>query len=105
MTEAARSLPSSLQEPQECAAMSRSNLPVPVGPVVEVRRERVTPYGRAERKGGAFEAHLLGQDGMLRGLKGGETVLDAARHAYLDTEYSGEADRRPPAGVLKVRDI
>ena len=85
--------------------MSRSNLPVPVGPVIEVRRDRIAPGVRAERGGGVFEAQLLGQDGARRGLKGGETVLGAARAAYLDTEYSGEADRRPPVGLLKVRDV
>lgn len=87
--------------------MGRSNLPVPVGPVVEARRENAHAYARAAQpaKAGPFDAHLLGQDGARRGLKGGAPVLDAARAAYLDTEYSGEADRRPPLGVLKVRTI
>jgi hypothetical protein len=87
--------------------MSRSNLPVPVGPVVEARRERLgaQSQARAKAKAGAFDAQLLGQDGIKRGLKGGAPVLDAARAAYLDAEYSGEADRRPPVGLLKVKSI
>ena len=88
--------------------MSRSNLPVPVGPVTEARRERAgaQPQPRAAaRPAGAFDAQLLGQDGVRRGLKGGAPVLDAARAAYLDAEYSGEADRRPPVGLIKVTKV
>jgi hypothetical protein len=87
--------------------MTHSNLPVPVGPVVEARRERAGAhaYGEAQVKAGVFDAQLLGQDGVRRGLKGGAPVLDAARAAYLDAEYSGEADRRPPVGILKVRKV
>jgi hypothetical protein len=32
-------------------------------------------------------------------------VLDSARSTYLGTEYSGEADRRPKAGLLKKTEI
>ena len=78
--------------------MSRSNLPVPVGQSYETPREPTGPAGGA--KAGAFDAQLIGQDGRKRGLKGGAPVLDAARAAYLGAEYSGEADRRPPAGLL-----
>ncbi len=87
--------------------MSRSNLPVPVGPALEFRHERagVQTHGKAQAKAGAFDAQLLGQDSARRGLRGGAPVLDAARAAYLDTEYSGEADRRPPTGILKVRKV
>ena len=53
----------------------------------------------------AFAAHLYGQSGQKRGLRGGQPVLDAARSAYLETEYSGPADRRPPKGVLKKTEI
>lgn len=52
-----------------------------------------------------FAAHLYGQSGQKRGLRGGQPVLDAARSAYLETEYSGPADRRPPKGVLKKTEI
>lgn len=46
----------------------------------------------------AFAAHLLGQEGQKRGLRGGKEVLDQARSTYLSAEYSGPADRRPPKG-------
>jgi hypothetical protein len=77
--------------------MSRSaNLPVPVGPV----REHARPTARAAAAG-PVEAQLWGQPGARRGLKGGAPVLDAARSAYLTAEWSGPADRRPPAGLLR----
>ena len=53
----------------------------------------------------AFAAHLYGQSGQKRGLRGGKPVLDAARAAYLETEYSGPDDRRPPKGLLKKTEI
>ena len=78
--------------------MSRSNLPVPVGQPYTPRREA----GRSapQPKAGAFDAQVIGQEGAKRGLKGGAPVLDAARAAYLEAEYSGGADRRPPAGLI-----
>jgi hypothetical protein len=53
----------------------------------------------------AFAAHLMGQSGQKRGLRGGQEVLDAARSTYLGTEYSGPADRRPKAGLIKKTEI
>lgn len=53
----------------------------------------------------AFAAHIYGQQGQKRGLRGGQPVLDAARTAYLETEYSGPDDRRPPKGLLKKTEI
>ncbi|MBO9710627.1 MAG: hypothetical protein J7521_20690 [Caulobacter sp.] len=52
-----------------------------------------------------FAAHLMGQSGQKRGLRGGQEVLDAARSTYLGTEYSGTADRRPKAGLIKKTEI
>jgi hypothetical protein len=52
-----------------------------------------------------FAAHLMGQSGQKRGLRGGQEVLDAARSTYLGTEYSGPADRRPKAGLIKKTEI
>ncbi len=54
---------------------------------------------------GAFEAQMLGQTGARKGLRGGPPVLDAARSAYLGTEYTGEKDRRPPPGQAKKTEI
>ncbi|UAL10243.1 hypothetical protein [Caulobacter segnis] len=53
----------------------------------------------------AFAAHVMGQSGQKRGLRGGQEVLDTARSTYLGTEYSGPADRRPKAGLLKKTNI
>jgi hypothetical protein len=53
----------------------------------------------------AFAAHLMGQAGQKRGLRGGQEVLDAARSTYLGTEYSGPADRRPKTGLIKKTNI
>jgi hypothetical protein len=52
-----------------------------------------------------FAAHLMGQSGQKRGLRGGQEVLDAARSTYLGTEYSGRADRRPKAGLIKKTEV
>jgi hypothetical protein len=75
--------------------MTRSNLPVPVGKAYAARDEAV-----AAGTAGVVDAQLYGQTGQKRGLKGGAPVLDAARTAYLEAEYSGEADRRPPPGLI-----
>jgi hypothetical protein len=73
-----------------------AQLPVPyaAGPA---RREapRSPPRGDAR-----FAAQLLGAGGERRGLKGGPVVLDAARAAYLETQYAGLYERRLPVGGL-----
>ena len=48
----------------------------------------------------AFDAQMLTQGTVKRGLRGGKEVLDAARSTYLKTEWSGPADRRPPEGLF-----
>lgn len=53
----------------------------------------------------AFTAQMIGQAGVRKGLKGGPPVLDAARGAYLETEYSGPRDRRPRPGKAGRTDI
>jgi hypothetical protein len=72
--------------------------------VVYVRDDKpaLTP-----RKGGfaTFAAHLMGQSGQKRGLRGGQEVLDSARSTYLGTEFSGGSDRRPQTGLLKKTQI
>lgn len=63
------------------------------------------PRNRGRNAFAAFAAHLMGQSGQKRGLRGGQEVLDAARSTYLGTEYSGQADRRPKAGLIKKTEI
>jgi hypothetical protein len=45
----------------------------------------------------ALNAQIIGGP-PRRGLKGGAETLKAARSVYLETEYSGSADRRPKPG-------
>lgn len=84
-----------------------SNLPVPLAP--EAAEEPGHVGGPAGRRAAAtdptFEAQVLGQPGIKRGLRGGEEVLKAARATYLGAEYSGRADRRPKPGILRKTEI
>lgn len=82
------------------AADGGTNLPV----VIE-QPEAATPPPPRQDGYAAFAAHLYGQTGQKRGLRGGQPVLDAARTAYLETEYSGPDDRRPAKGLLKKTEI
>lgn len=66
---------------------------------------RPAPAPAADAGAAAFAAQLMGQSGQRRGLKGGAPVLDAARSAYLGTEYSGAAERRPRPGKAEDTDI
>ncbi len=54
----------------------------------------------AARLDAAYAAQLYGQPQQKRGLRGGAPVLEAARQAYLEAEYSGENDRRPSSGLV-----
>ena len=81
----------------EPAATAPTQLPVPV----DAPRAIEPP---AQRRGGfaSFFAQMMGQGGQKRGLRGGPETLDRARTAYLETEWSGPADRRPrPGGLTK----
>jgi hypothetical protein len=53
----------------------------------------------------AFSAQMMGQGGQKRGLRGGPETLDHARHAYLEAEWSGGADRRHARGKIAKREI
>jgi hypothetical protein len=72
----------------------------------------LTPYTgdaaskpRAPQDEATFTAQMMGQKGVRRGLKGGPPVLKQARSVYLETEYSGPNDRRPPAGLIRKTEI
>jgi hypothetical protein len=80
----------------------KSGLPVPVsGPV------SASQGGAAAARGAdaAFTAQMLGQTGQKRGLKGGPPVLEAAKTAYLDAEWSGAQDRRRRTGKIAKKEI
>jgi hypothetical protein len=53
----------------------------------------------------AFAAHLMGQGGQKRGLRGGPETLDKARSTYLETEWSGPADRRLRSGRITKTEV
>ena len=80
-------------------------------PVTEVVDEPVDPATaaapppRSVSPDPAFAAQLIGQGGQRKGIRGGPPVINAARSAYLGTEYSGGNDRRPPTGQAKKTDI
>lgn len=77
-------------------AEPRGGLPAATGSA-RAEAEAVRPKTPAEA---AFEAQLMTQGSVKRGLRGGKEVLDAARTTYLKTEWSGPKDRRPPQGAL-----
>ena len=87
--------------PEPSALPAGSNLPV----VVSGQEAHAAPPPPPPAADAAFTAQLIGQSGQRRGLKGGQVVLDEARSAYLETEYSGPLDRRPSSGVLKDTDL
>jgi hypothetical protein len=72
----------------------------PAGPAAQKK-----PLTEAQAAAAAFAAQMLGQGGQRNGIKGGPPVMDAARSAYLGAEYTGEKERRPPAGTTKRTDI
>lgn len=78
----------------EAAAKRAENLPVPVAPVAPSRSYR------EERTANDAEviAQVLGQHGERRGLRAGPSLLDIARSAYSQIEWSGSYDRRAPKG-------
>jgi hypothetical protein len=53
----------------------------------------------------AYAAHLVGQGEQRRGLRGGPETLDRARTTYLETEWSGVADRRLRRGKIAKTEI
>ncbi len=85
-----------MTDQNDTAAPTPNTLPVPI-----VRAQR----SGERRPDPAYCAQLLGRDGQRRGLRGGAPVLQAARSAYLDVEWSGPADRRSGMGQLAARRV
>jgi len=83
----------------------------PRTPAEEQAEAKAPPSGKRARplptppEGSAFAAQMMGQGGQKRGLRGGPETLDHARHAYLETEWSGGADRRHARGKIAKREI
>lgn len=89
----------------ERRAASASRALVPTQPASRVEAAIPADASPPLDPAAAFSAQLMGQTGQRRGLKGGPPVMDAARASYLGAEYSGEKDRRPPAGVIRKTDV
>jgi hypothetical protein len=75
------------------------HLPVPVT-IPAAEPAPPPPSGAA-----AYAAQLMGQGGQKRGLRGGPKTIEHAQAAYLETEWSGPADRRPPPGRIAKTEI
>lgn len=90
-----------LSRPAAAAADGGTNLPAIVEPA---HAEDLADPAPADGYS-IFTAQIYGQAGQKRGLRGGQPVIDQARAAYLETEYSGPDDRRPPKGLLKKTEI
>jgi hypothetical protein len=92
----------SVAEEPSTAAESESRALVPVEPPAP----EVKPQTKSRRTNPAgFAAQILGQGGQKRGLRGGPETLDRARSTYLETEWSGHADRRPRPGKVTKTEI
>lgn len=90
---------------RRAGSASRALVPVdfpaePAGPPA-----RPAPIPPVDPGAAVFAAQVMGQSGQRRGLKGGPPVLDAARSAYLGTEHSGAAERRPQPGKATDTDV
>ncbi|MGN6424914.1 MAG: hypothetical protein ACTHLA_16570 [Asticcacaulis sp.] len=82
-----------------------SQLPVPAGPRVDHDAPRVRAgRGRGQAAEGPYAAQLL-SGGEKRGLKGGPDMLERAKASYLQSEYSGQNDRRPRPGRVTRTEI
>ena len=92
-------------EVRRAASASRALVPLdfPVEPAEPPARPAPAPP--SDPGAAVFAAQMIGQTGQRRGLKGGPPVLDAARSAYLGTEHSGSAERRPQPGKAKDTDV
>ncbi|HEY3696395.1 hypothetical protein [Phenylobacterium sp.] len=86
---------------QDAPDFDERSLPVPIEP----QAEAAPPLSGARPAAAGFAAHLLGQDGQKRGLRGGPATLDAAKSSYVRTEWSGAADRRAKAGRATKTEI
>jgi len=95
---------------RERRAQSASRALVPTGtvkdePQADAGPARAAVLPASEPGAAAFVAQQIGQTGQKRGLRGGAPVLGAARAAYLGTEYSGAAERRPTTGKAAKTEI
>lgn len=80
----------------EASGAEAANLPVPVTPAATV------PPGGPAVDRVTIAAQLIGE---RRGLRGGASVIDAAKATYNKVEWSGAKDRRRPKGKVAKTEI
>lgn len=90
---------------RRAASTSRALVTVAVPEEPAEPPARPAPMPPADPGAAVFAAQMMGQTGQRRGLKGGPPVLGAARSAYLGTEHSGAAERRPAPGKARDTDV
>jgi hypothetical protein len=71
------------------------NLTISVSPPDPGAARRMAPEPTANA-----ETHMIAQAARTRGLRGGQKVLEAARSAYLEAQWSGPRDRRVGRGRI-----
>jgi len=81
------------------------NLPMVIEQPAPTAPQPAAETPQAAGAAAAFAAQMLGQAGQKRGLRGGPETLGKARSSYLETEWSGPADRRPRAGRITKTEI
>jgi hypothetical protein len=87
------------EDADAAAAAADTGLPVPVG------APRAAPPPEPPMGAGAFDAHLIGQQGEKRGLRAGPQAIDSAARSYNRTEWSGAKDRRARKGAITRTEI
>ena len=90
---------SKVQPAERAFRAADRNLPAVLENEPEAETEPPPPPRSARPSAAAaFAAHLMGQEGQKRGLRGGPPTLDAAKSSYIRTQWSGAGDRRSRSG-------
>lgn len=88
------------RQTQRPAADERAPEAPTVNLTINVGGEPAEPARASRTPPANLDAHMAAQDARVRGLRGGQKVLDTARATYLKTEWSGPNDRRHRAGKI-----
>jgi hypothetical protein len=91
-----RETPRSAAEPREDPAPAFS---------VSITVATAEPHPAPTQPPTNVDAHMIAQEARVRGLRGGQKVLEAARHTYLETEWSGPNDRRLQVGRITRTEV
>jgi hypothetical protein len=89
------------REAPRSAAKRRDEATTAINVTISVAEPPVSPTQPPTN----LDAHLIAQGARTRGLRGGQKVLETARHAYLEAEWSGPNDRRTRTGRITKTEI